>query len=168
MNLTPPLRTASGFRGFCGFLLIIFLLGSCSPSVSRSLVGNQAPPFTLNNLEGQKVSLASFTSQKPTLLVFWATWCPTCTEEIPVLNDWTKKYPALQIVGVNVQEPAERVKAFVDQRGIRYPILLDTEGEVAGLYGLVGIPAAILVGKDGSVLYFGFSLPKNIETLIRE
>ncbi len=136
------------------------------PSPSDQFLGNQAPNFTLSNLNSEKVELAGVTSQKPTLLVFWATWCPTCNEEIPVLKEWHKKFPGLQILSIDVEEPAERVKTFAKKKEIPYPVLLDLEGNVAHQYGLVGIPASVLIAKGGRVLYYGFSLPENIDQLI--
>ena len=159
------------------FLSLPLLLGNCSASsgggceapwvsTGSRLLGSQAPNFVLPNLAGEKVELAAVSSQKPTLLVFWATWCPTCVEEIPVLNEWTEKYPGLQILGVNVQEPAERVRPFVKKYKIRYQVLLDEEGEAAQQYGLVGVPSTILLAKGGKVIYYGFALPQNIEQLM--
>ncbi len=169
-------------RRFASFsLLIALVLGSCGPSTSSGggcgsawvptenrLLGAQAPNFTLPTVGGEKMELASLVQQKPTLLVFWATWCPTCKEEIPTLNEWSKKYPALQILGIDVQESGERVKAFAKRQKMNYPILLDEEGETAQRYGLVGIPASVLLAKGGKVIYFGFALPENIDSLIRE
>lgn len=160
------------------FLLIMALVscgpstdGGCrsqwAPSTSR-LLGAQAPNFVLPNLAGEKVELASMTSKKPTLLVFWATWCPTCKEEIPILNEWSQKFPDLTILGIDVQESRERVQAFAQKQKIQYPVLLDEEAEVAHQYGLVGIPASVLLAKGGKVIYYGFALPQNIELLIEE
>ncbi len=84
------------------------------------------------------------------------------------MNEWVEKYPGLQIVGINVQEPAERVKAFAEKEKLLYPILLDQEAEVAHQYGLVGIPASILTTRGGRIIYYGFALPRNIERLIQE
>lgn len=150
------------------FLATVLLLGNCGfpPPPSDQFLGNQAPNFVLPNLNSEKVELANLTSQKPTLLIFWATWCPTCNEEIPTLKEWHQKYPELQILAVNVEEPAGRVRAFAEKRGIRYPILLDSEAEVAHQYGLVGIPASVLIAKGGRILYYGFTLPQNIEQLV--
>lgn len=158
---------------------ILWLFASCSflpgggcqspfSSGAGPLLGSEAPNFVLPNLAGEAVELSDFVLEKPTLLVFWATWCPTCREEIPILNEWAEQFPDLQIVGVNVQEPLERVKPFAEKEGIHYPILLDREAEVAHQYGLVGIPAVILIAKGGKILYYGFALPRNIERLIKE
>lgn len=156
-------------------LLIVFIVfglgSSCSQGIGPSgerLLGNRAPDFVLKNLAGESVALANVVSQKPTLLVFWASWCPTCVEEIPTLNEWTAQYPHLQILGIDVQEPGDRVRHFVEKKKIRYPVLLDPEGDVAEQYGLVGIPASVLLAKGGQIIYYGFALPKNIEQLIKE
>ena len=150
------------------FFLLEFLFGSCGPAqTSPKILGEPAPNFTLPRLEGGQAELTALVKEKPALLVFWATWCPSCVEEIPVLNEWIEKYPGLQIVGINVGEPAEHVRKFTEKRQIRYPILLDEKGDVAGQYGLVGIPAALFIAKGGRVIYYGFSLPENIEELIK-
>lgn len=164
-------------HGILFFLLLFFLLhlgnapaGGCqSPWLASGdrFLGSQAPGFALPNLAGEKQELVSWVNQKATLLIFWATWCPTCVEEIPTLNQWAAQYPSLQILAINVQEPAKRVKAFAKKKKIDYPILLDEEGEVAEKYGLVGIPAAVLLSKGGKILYYGYSLPQNIESLIQ-
>ena len=158
------------------FLSITFFLGGCGdPSggcqagwapPGDQLLGNPAPNFALANLAGEKVELASVVNEKPVLLVFWATWCPSCVEEVPILNEWQEKYPGLQILGVNVEESLERVQSFAETYQVRYPLLLDSDAAVTRDYGLVGIPATVLVSKGGRVLYYGFSLPKNIEQLI--
>ena len=150
---------------FC--ILLGMALGSCSASPNRFL-GSQAPNFTLPDLQGNKVELANVVHEKPTLVVFWATWCPTCNEEIPTLNQWTELYPGLQILAVNVEEAGDRVRKFAEKKKIRYPVLLDEKGEIAEQYGLVGIPAAVLIAKGGQVIYYGFSLPVNVEQLIKQ
>ena len=149
------------------FFLLTLLLGSCRPYAGERLLGNQAPDFTLSNLKGEKVQLSKLTGQKPTMLVFWATWCPTCNEEIPTLNQWVRLYPGLQIVGIDVQESPERVRVFTEKKKFQYPVLLDEEGEVAEQYGLVGIPASVLIAQGGKIIYYGFSLPQNVEQLIK-
>ena len=148
-------------------IFLTALLAGCSPYAGERLLGNQAPDFTLSNLKGEKVQLYKLTSEKPVMLVFWATWCPTCNEEIPVLNQWVHLYPGLQIVGINVQESPERVQMFTEKKKFQYSVLLDEEGEVAEQYGLVGIPASVLIAKGGKIIYYGFSLPQNVDQLIK-
>jgi peroxiredoxin len=144
--------------------------GGCQASwvaPGEKLLGSKAPDFTLSNLAGEKIELGNLVREKATLLVFWATWCPSCVEEIPTLNEWTEKYPDLQILGINVEEPADRIRDFAEKFQIRYPVLLDEDAAVTQQYGLVGIPATILVAKGGQIIYYGFTLPENIGQLIK-
>ena len=164
------------FRAFVSSALLALLLGSCGTSgggcrgwfPGDRFLGNPSPNFTLPNLDGQLTELAKVAQEKPTLIVFWATWCPTCNEEIPILNKWVDLYPQVQILAVDVQESAERVRAFAKKKKIRYTVLLDEEGEVSERYGLVGIPASVLLAKGGKIIYYGFSLPYNVEKLIQQ
>lgn len=161
------------FRWIGLFILLAAMLGSCSSSgcmgswQGSKMLGNRAPEFRLPNLKGEYIALFKLVQEKPVLLVFWATWCPTCIEEIPTLNKWVDLFPDLHIIGINVQESPKRVEDFVEKRKMRYTILLDQEGTVAEQYGLVGIPATILIAKDGKIIYYGFSLPDHVEELIK-
>ena len=163
----------AGFHALIRLLLAVLILSGCgNPHIGSST----APDFSLEALPvgetqgtaANPVKLSEIYAASPVLLVFWASWCPSCREEIPVLNAWHKGYAALglKIFGVNVQENPERVAAFTAETPIYYPILLDRDAAVAGDYGLMGVPASVLVAKGGKILYYGFSLPKNIEELL--
>lgn len=103
------------------------------------------------------------------LLVFWATWCPACLSEIPTLNEWNDKYRAsgLKIFGINFREGRTRITEFAKRQAVRYPILLDQDGRVAEQFGLEGLPAAVLLDRQGKIIYFSFSLPHNMDALLQ-
>lgn len=144
--------------------------GWVPPAYQRS-VGETAPDFTLATLEDKDktVTLSEVTKESPVLLVFWATWCPSCVEEIPLLNEWNKKYKdaSLQIFGVNVQETQGRILDFQKTHPMDYTVLLDEDGRVADKFGLVGLPAAVMLAKGGEIIYYGFGLPESPDELIR-
>lgn len=121
----------------------------------------QAPDFTLEDLEGNQVTLSEQTSKGPVLLAFWASWCPPCVQEIPILNEWHEAYGprGLKILGVNVQEGREEIEHFRKQIPIDYPILLDKAGQVSSEYGLTALPVVVLLAKGGEIIYYGFTLP---------
>lgn len=149
-------------------LLAFFLFAAFG--CAQKNIGQPAPDFTLPVLSEnhQIVTLSTVAEKQPVLLTFWASWCPSCVEEIPRLNEWQGKYASkgLAIYGVDVQEPKDRVQQFVKAKEIRYPILLDEDGQVASRFGLVGLPASVLVAKGGKILYYGFSLPSNLDQWI--
>lgn len=140
------------------------------PSSFQDRLGGQAPDFTLATLSDpeQKITLSETAKNHTVLIAFWATWCPSCVEEIPLLNSWNDQYTAkgLRILGVNVQEPRGRVLEFEQGHSMNYPILLDENGDVANRFGLVGLPASVMLAKGGEIIYYGFGLPENIEELI--
>ena len=146
-------------------LLPFLLLGMVLGKMGTAPAGTAAPDFSLDTAgEPRKVTLSEVVGGNPVLLVFWASWCPACREEIPVLNEWYRTWSprGLKILSVNVEEPPAAVLKFSKQQKIEYPVLLDREGETANRFGLVGLPAAILLAKGGKILYYGFSLP-NLE-----
>ena len=138
----------------------------------RPGVSSTAPDFQLAALENSErtTTLSEVYKDHRVLLIFWASWCPSCVEEIDTLNAWQERYQAqgLQILGINVRERREDVLKFTKLHPIRYPVLMDTEGEVASRYGVVGLPMSVLLAKGGKILYDGFSLPADIDTLLNE
>jgi peroxiredoxin len=114
--------------------------------------GEPAPDFTLLNPNGETVSLSDFRGQ-PVLVNFWATWCGPCKVEMPLFNHVYEKNSAngLVVLGVNVQEPATLVAPFQQQFGLKFPVVLDENGQVATLYRVRALPTSILVGPDGTL-----------------
>lgn len=149
-------------RWIAGLFLACFIISGCN----RSAEHQQAPDFTLEPLEKTApVTLSALHQKSPVLLIFWATWCPSCVDEIPALNEIRSQYSEdqLQLLAVNVQESREQIAAFAKKHPMQYPILLDETGDVAARYGLVGLPASVLLAKGGEILYYGFSLPPNLD-----
>jgi cytochrome c-type biogenesis protein len=149
-------------RILAAFLTASFLFASCGSSEKK-----QAPDFTLPSAQQSQppVTLSALHRDTPVLLVFWATWCPTCVEEIPELNRLSHEYSEerLKIVAINVQESRRRVSRFMKEHAVKYPVILDETGEVTNSYGIVGLPVSVLLAKGGEILYYGFSLPPNLE-----
>lgn len=112
-------------------------------------LGYLAPDFTLQDLNGQSVSLSSFRG-KPVLLNFWATWCPPCRKEMPELQEFHRRYgDQVVLVGVNWGEGTSTVKRFLDQLGVSYPNLIDERGTAFVLYRLTGIPESYFIDPEG-------------------
>ncbi|HXV27381.1 MAG TPA: TlpA disulfide reductase family protein [bacterium] len=148
--------------------LAIILLALFAGCDSRS----KAPDFTLPSVEdkNEQITLSAFTTEHPVLLVFWATWCPSCVLEIPTLNEWHDKYSArgLKILAIDVQEPADQALNFMKENPLRYLSVTDENGEVASRYGLAGLPSSLFLAKGGKILYYGFGLPENMEQLLAQ
>jgi peroxiredoxin len=138
-------------------VLPIALLGtSCadsSPAQPQGVsVGNRARDFTLESLNGNKVSLSDYRGQV-VLVNLWATWCPPCQDEIPDLEAvyQARQDDGLVVLGVNVGESRQAVAPFVAELGITYPILLDTQSQLMDEYRVLGLPISILVDREGII-----------------
>ncbi len=112
-----------------------------------------APDFTLQSLDGQEITLSDYRG-KLVMLNFWATWCPPCNYEMPDLQSYYEahKDENFIILGVNYEGSAEEVQNFVDKYNVTFPILLDSDGTVAQLFGVQGLPTSFFVDKEGHVL----------------
>lgn len=116
-----------------------------------------APAFSLKDINGKEVALKDYKDKKTVLLVFWATWCVYCRQEIPELIKLQEQYKGknLEILGVNIQESAEKIKPFLDNNKINYNTILDIKGDVARSYEVQGIPMNVLIDKKGNIIYGG-------------
>jgi thiol-disulfide isomerase/thioredoxin len=126
--------------------------------------GNEAPElavthgdgstFQLTDLDGKPVRLADLKG-KLVWLNFWASWCPPCQGETPVLRDMDEAYrdKGLAIVGVAVQETTvDNVREYADRYELHYPIAFDASADIFRLYKVYALPTQFFVSPDGTVL----------------
>lgn len=121
---------------------------SCMPNAKPANLD-----FKFKDLEGKEVALSSYKG-KVVLLNFWATWCGPCKAEIPGFVELQAKYKdKLTVIGLSVDDPADKARAFATEYKINYPILLGDGNEaVQDAYGPIwGIPASFIISKDGKV-----------------
>ena len=110
--------------------------------------------FTMKDVEGRDVSLESFKG-KVVILDFWATWCGPCKVEIPHFIEFQDKYgpKGLQIVGVSVDDPVDKLVPYVKEMGMNYPVLQGLgHDDVQDAYGpIMGIPVSVMISREGKV-----------------
>ena len=116
--------------------------------------GQVAPMhFTLKDMNGADVNLASFKG-KVVLINFWATWCGPCRAEIPGLVELQDQYrDDLTILGVSIDDPADKLKPYAAEFKINYPVLVGNgHQDMQDAFGpLYGIPVSVIVGRDGRI-----------------
>ncbi|MFC2003099.1 peroxiredoxin family protein [Chloroflexota bacterium] len=132
----------------------------CSPSPPPSTpsptegteIGNLAPDFQLQSLDGQAFSLSSLRG-KAVLLNFWASWCGPCIFEMPFLQEIYEEWPGkgLVLLAINVGESSSQVEKFIQSKGLSLPVLLDTKAEVAHKYNIRFFPTTFFIDKDGII-----------------
>lgn len=110
--------------------------------------------FELTDLQGQPRSLAEFKG-KPLLVNFWATWCPPCRREIPLLKKIQAEHDDLTVVGIAVEEPGP-VLRLAEETPFNYPVLIgeQTAIDLAVALGIqfVGLPYTVLIDAKGRVV----------------
>lgn len=130
--------------------------------------GNIAPDFQLKTIEGQNVKLSDLRGQK-VILNFWASWCPPCRAEMPDMQNFYQKYKDqdVTILGVNLtatEKKAEDVAAFAKEYGLTFPIVLDDQSVVGGMYQTTSIPTSYMIDTQG-VIQNKIVGPMTLETM---
>lgn len=112
----------------------------------------QRADFTLTDLQGKEWHLKNLRG-KVVLVNFWATWCPPCRKEMPDLQALYEKYKdqGLLILAISDEEVA-KVRPFIAERKISYPVMLDPERKVNGLFQVEGIPKSFVYDRDGRMV----------------
>lgn len=131
-----------------------------------------ASAFSLTTFAGQPLSLADYRG-KTVVLNFWASWCPPCREEAPVLRQFAARHANGDIVllGIDVWDTEADARAFLAGFGVTYPNALDVDGRVSIEYGVAGVPETYVIGPDGQLLgkYTGpVKSVEHLEAIVRE
>ena len=167
MGAWSPARLGA-WTGLLSFALLIAVL---APAVSaeepalasllktldlRGYTSRTAPPqFSGGTLDARQLSM---TEHRGTVIVlnFWASWCLECRSEMPVLERLQREFSSrgLVIIGVNARENKDDVRRYAKELGLTFPLVLDPEGKINALYGVIGLPSTFVVGRDGRVIAF--------------
>ena len=139
---------AAPLGGASGWVLLLALMAGVLP------VGAAPVDFTLPDLDGAQVRLSDYRG-KWVLVNYWATWCPPCLDEIPELELFHarhKDHDAV-VLGVNLEDIGlARLRAFVDEQFIDYPILRGGPRGGSELGSVPGMPTSYLVSPAGEVV----------------
>lgn len=121
------------------------------PKVGLS-IGNIAPNFQLEDLNGNLVSLWDLRG-KMVLLNFWTLWCGYCKKEMPSMETIYRDYKdrGFEILAVNVEGDRDSVRVFMEQEGFTFPVLLDSSGMVAWTYQVSGYPITYIIDSQGVI-----------------
>lgn len=138
------------FVGFVGY-------GLFSTAPPSELVGSQAPEFELPLLGSDEMLSSQQLRGKPVVVNFWASWCVPCREEAPILEEAWQKYKdaGVQFLGVNVQDSRADAQAFVDEFGITFPSVRDTELELWTKTGVRGVPETFFIDHNWTFVGIG-------------
>jgi peroxiredoxin len=168
------MRGASGFqRSGLGSLLAMGLLVTavCGPANADeqavtallkplNLVGYRAgtkPPDFGGLTSDSRQILMTELKGKVVVVNFWASWCHECRPEMPALQQLHREFAprGLVVIGINAREDAETIRRYARELGLTFPLILDQDGKINTLYGVVAVPATFVVGRDGRAVAFG-------------
>jgi len=140
--------------------IIILMLSGCQKEAEQpQLVDSstaqsdqyQGTDWTLKNLAGESITLSDFRG-RPTLLVFWATWCPYCKKLLPGIAELNEKYESkgLKVLAVNIKEDW-KPEVYWRNFGYKFDTVLEGD-EVGKIYGVRGTPTIVFIAPTGKVL----------------
>lgn len=142
--LRKPLLTAllAGTAIWGGGLLVL----------SRPPQQHTLPPLALVNLQGTAVDLAEFKG-KPMVVNLWATWCPPCVREMPVLHQAQMNHPEVNFVFINQGESAQRVQTWLGTRQLPLRnVLLDANQQALPAFKQKGLPTTLFFDAQGQLV----------------
>jgi cytochrome c biogenesis protein CcmG/thiol:disulfide interchange protein DsbE len=142
------------------FLLLV-PMGESEPGPSSTTVGGHplldepAPEIDLLTLDGERFTLSALRG-RPVLINFWATWCPPCRDEFPLLADAYNEHAAdgLEIVGVLSKDLVDGGRAFAEDMGATWPMVDDPDQVAWDDYLIAALPTSYFVDPDGIVRAF--------------
>lgn len=120
-------------------------------------VGQMAPDFNITLTDGKQINLAALRG-KVVMLQFTASWCGVCRKEMPFIEKdiWlkNKNNPDFMLIGIDRDEPLDKVLAFMKSTGVTYPMGLDPKADIFAKYALrkSGITRNVLIGRDGKII----------------
>jgi len=152
-----------------GLPLLAQKMPKSAPKEGRQ-TGDVAYDFTLKDLEGKPHRLKDLRG-RVVHVVFWATWCMPCLDEVPDLKAAYARYhdQGFEILGVTVpmSQTPEKVREFVTKQEVHYPILWDEGMELMNRYRVDSLPRNFLIDREGIIRYAGASLPDNYEEYLK-
>ena len=116
--------------------------------------GTKAPGFSLEDLNGKKSGLKHYRG-KVVFLNFWATWCGPCKEEMPSMEELSKRFKEKDFVFLAISVDyagIQPVKEFIEKHRYTFPVLIDPKCETLDLFEVKGIPTTFLIDKKGMII----------------
>jgi thiol-disulfide isomerase/thioredoxin len=137
----------------CGFVAGVAIWGAAQAGLG--VMQRAAPPLpslTLARPDGQPVSLDSYRGS-PVVMNLWASWCPPCRREMPVLAKAQADYPDVRFLMINQGESAHTLEAFVQSQGLQFDdLLLDPTSQAMQAAGARGLPTTLFFDTNGRLV----------------
>ena len=130
-------------------LLAVVVFSALSAWKSKDMLLGPAPVLAGYDLQGQLMTLEP--KDEPTLIYFWATWCPICGFTISSIASVAEDYPVITVATTSGSE--EEIRAYLAQKNIRLPVMMDDSGDLGRHWGVTGVPAIFIVDSKGQITH---------------
>ncbi len=143
------MRTASWFAIVAVGITMVVCAGRSA--LARATIGEPAPRLVVQELDGQTFDLAALRG-KVVIVNFWATWCPSCREEMPALNAFYQRYRAqgLEMIGVSADRHHDRGDVIKAMQSVSYPLAMLEDARDDGFHASA-LPTTFLIDSNGVV-----------------
>lgn len=159
MASTSNKRRARGFRANIPLLIVtagVLLLVAAGIVAFTGNADNEGAEegTTITMLDGSMVNLADYRG-KTVVVNFWASWCPPCRAEMPMLDAYYQEHKNddFMMIAVNSEEAAITARTFIQDMGYTFPVGLDEDGRLAREFAIMGLPLTLVYGPDGELVY---------------
>lgn len=147
-------------RNSIRFLLVVVAMGILVPRIGVSQEPTVSPDWTLEDSDGQMVHLGELVAQRPTVLFFWATWCPYCKALMPHLQSIRLEYgDSVQVVAMTIRDDDGDPVGYIRENGFDFSLLVDTD-EIAKLYDIFATPGVLLLTPERKIVFNLYDLPR--------
>lgn len=156
-------------------LLSVFIISALTITFSQEEAatrGKRAPNFKLEDLDDNIIELKSLLGKGPILISFWATWCKPCVEELAeyskIFNEYSSRGLQMLAISTDNEKSVSKVKPFVKSKQYNFPVLLDTNSEVARKYQAQAVPYTVILRQCGSIVYSHLGYMKGDEIEVKK
>lgn len=141
-------RWARSWISYAALMAVVFL--AVTSVQKRNLLEGPAPHFEAFTLQGPYFSLKDQRG-KPTIIHFWATWCPICTAEEGTINSLAED---TNIITIAMQSGSpQNVADHLRERALEFPVIVDGDGELSRRYKVRGVPTTYIIDADGEIRF---------------
>ena len=130
-------------------LLAVVVFSALSAWKPKDMLLGSAPVLAGYDLQGQLMVLEP--TDEPTLIYFWATWCPICGFTISSIASIAEDYPVITVATTSGNE--EEIVTYLAQKNIRLPVMMDDSGDLGRHWGVTGVPAIFIVDSKGQITH---------------
>lgn len=143
---------------------IFFLYNNRHPNQSK------LPHLTLHALTGRLINISALRG-KPVVLNLWATWCPPCKAELPLLMHYQHKYPSIVFLYAEQGNSHQTVQKFANRHHLpSRNVLIDTSTKLSSKFGVLGYPTTVFFNSSGQILsiHRGQLNPRTLKAMIKK